>query len=70
MVGVPSHLEERELPGRLFGDHASHDDKTLGGFPTPWFVFELGKPNPWEGLLVMKAPEVSLNRLVVRATIA
>ena len=48
MVGISSHLEERKLPGRFFGNEAPHDDKALGCFPSPGFVFELGKPNPGE----------------------
>ena len=63
MVGIPRHLEERKLPGRLFGNKTPDHDKALSGFPSPRFVFELGKPKPRRDLLVRKTSEVSLDRL-------
>jgi hypothetical protein len=58
MVGIASHLEKGKLPGRLFGNEASHHDKALGRFPSPGFVFELGHPEPREDFLVRKTSKV------------
>lgn len=63
MVSISRHLEERELPGRFFGDETSHHDEALSGFPFPGFVFEFGEPKSRRDLFVSKTTQLSLNRL-------
>ena len=63
MVGVSGHFEKRKLPGRFFGYEAPHDDESLRSIPPPWFVFELGEPNPRGDFFVGKTSEVLLDRL-------
>ena len=62
MVSISRHLEERELPGRFFGDETSHHDEALSGFPFPGFVFEFGEPKSRRDLFVSKTTQLSLNR--------
>lgn len=63
MVSIFRHLEERELPGRFFGDETSHHDEALSGFPFQGFVFEFGEPKSRRDLFVSKTTQLSLNRL-------
>jgi len=61
LVGISSHLEEGELPGRLLWKKTSNYDESLNGFPSPRFVFEFRDPDSRSDLLVTKTPKAVLN---------
>jgi hypothetical protein len=62
MVGVASHFEEGELPGRFLWNETANYYESLGCSPSPWFVFKLRNPKPRRDFLVVKAPKVVLDR--------
>ena len=61
LVGISSHLEEGELPGRVLWKKTSNYDESLSGFPSPGFVFEFRDPDSRRDLFVTKTPKAVLN---------
>lgn len=61
LVGIPSHLEKRELPGGFLWNETANDDESLGRFPSPGFVFELRGPESRGDFFVMEASKVVLD---------